>query len=186
MIKYQRKYPFFSLCGLNCGLCPRYQTTGISKCPGCGGPDFHLKHPSCSVITCSKKHDNIEYCYQCSEYPCNRYNGPCKADSFISYRNVVSDFIKADKYGLEQYIISLNDKMRILEYLISNYNDGRSKSFYCLAVNLIDLSDLNNIMEQIDRQIKFQDIDIKSKAKLAADLFYSTANKRNIVLKLIK
>lgn len=55
MKEYKREYSLFSLCGLNCGLCPHYQTNGISKCPGCGGQDFHLKHPTCAVITCNRK-----------------------------------------------------------------------------------------------------------------------------------
>jgi hypothetical protein len=33
MKEYYRNYPLFSLCGLNCGLCPRYHTQGESKCP---------------------------------------------------------------------------------------------------------------------------------------------------------
>ncbi|HCP15088.1 MAG TPA: hypothetical protein DIT32_04865, partial [Peptococcaceae bacterium] len=64
MKEYVRAYPLFSLCGLNCGLCPRYHTEGESRCPGCGGPAFHLKHPSCAVITCSRKHGGVEHCCQ--------------------------------------------------------------------------------------------------------------------------
>ena len=34
--EYDREYPLFSACGLNCGLCPRFYTDGESRCPGCG------------------------------------------------------------------------------------------------------------------------------------------------------
>jgi hypothetical protein len=34
---------------------------------------FFEKYPSCAVITCSKKHKNIEFCFNCDEYPCKRY-----------------------------------------------------------------------------------------------------------------
>jgi len=54
MKEYKREYPLFSLCGLNCGLCPKYHTNGESKCPGCGGTDFTLKHPPCKVIRCNQ------------------------------------------------------------------------------------------------------------------------------------
>jgi hypothetical protein len=186
MIEYKRKYPLFSLCGLNCGLCPRYQTDGISKCPGCGGPDFHLKHPTCAVITCNINHDNVEYCFQCSSYPCQRYCEPSKVDSFISYRNVISDFKKANKIGINKYQMELNEKVHILEFLINNYNDGRKKSFYCVTVNLLKLADLKRIIEQIDEKIKNQDIDAKGKIKLIIDLFESKAKNKNIDLKLRK
>ena len=50
-----KKYPTIGVCGLDCGLCPRYYTIGPSRCPGCAGPDFFNKHPSCSFITCCVK-----------------------------------------------------------------------------------------------------------------------------------
>jgi hypothetical protein len=33
-----KKYPTIGVCGLDCGLCPRYYTIGPSRCPGCAGP----------------------------------------------------------------------------------------------------------------------------------------------------
>ena len=83
-----------------------------------------MKHPTCAVITCNKKHDNVEYCFQCSSYPCKRYSEPSKVDSFISYRNVISDFKKANKIGIDKYQMELNEKVNILEFLIKN-NKGK-------------------------------------------------------------
>jgi len=137
-------------------------------------------------MTCNKNHDNVEYCFQCSSYPCQRYCEPSKVDSFISYRNVISDFKKTDKIGLNKYQKELNEKVHILEFLIKNYNDGRKKSFYCMAVNLLNLADLKKIMEQIDENIKNQDIETKEKIKLIIDLFELTAKNKNIDLKLRK
>ncbi len=151
-----------------------------------GDIDFYLKHPTCVVITCNKKHDNVEYCFQCSSYPCDRYNEPSKVDSFISYQNVISDFEKAYKIGIEKYQTILNRKIDILEFLIKNYNDGRKKSLYCIAINLLELSDLEDIIKYIDKRIKKQDIDMKSKIELIIDLFKSKAKEGNIDLKLRK
>jgi hypothetical protein len=186
MKEYKRKYPQFALCGLNCGLCPRFQTEGGSKCPGCGGPDFHLKHPSCTVITCSKKHDDVEFCYQCQEYPCDRYNKEGKLDSFITYKNVLADFEKAEKSGIEKYIKELNEKVEILEYLIKNYNDGRKKNYYCIAVNLTSLQDLKKIVNKIKTEIHIQDVELKEKISLVVGLFEESAAKNKIELKLRK
>jgi hypothetical protein len=186
MKEYRREYPLYSLCGLNCGLCPRYQTDGRSKCPGCGGKDFHLKHPACAVITCNRKHDNVEYCFQCSSYPCKKYTSPSEVDSFITYRNVISDFQKAKKEGLKKYNMELDEKVDILEFLINNYNDGRRKNFYCIAVNLLKLTDVKDIVEEIKKKISIQDIDIKDKRELIISLFEAKAKKENIELKLRK
>lgn len=185
MVKeYQREYPLFSLCGLNCGLCPRYQSEGKSRCPGCGGKDFHLQHPSCAVITCSKKHGDVDYCFLCKDYPCDRYQCPKDKDSFITYRNVINDMQKAIDNGIEQYKRELNEKVAFLEYLISNYNDGRKKNFYCIAVNLLDLADLNDIKECING---FDEtIPQKEKIKMVESWFNDKAKSKNIELKLRK
>ena len=184
MKSYSREYPLFSLCGLNCGLCPRYQTDGASKCPGCGGTDFHLKHPSCAVITCTQKHDQVEYCFQCTSYPCEKYRNQSGKDSFITYQNVLTDFEKAKTEGLQQYKLEMNEKIEILEYLIHNYNDGRRKNFYCIAVNLLSLASLKEIIQEIQNTVSPLDIDNKSKIEQIIALFETKAECNSIVLKL--
>jgi hypothetical protein len=186
MLEYKRKYPLFSLCGLICGLCPRYQTDGKSKCPGCGGLDFHLKHPACAVINCNRKHANVEYCFHCSSYPCKRYIEPSKVDSFITYKNVISNFEKVKKVGIESFQEETNRKVEILDFLIENYNDGRRKNFYCLAVNLFSLPDLESIIQRIDSEINQLSIDKKKRIELVIELFESIAKINNIQLKLRK
>ncbi len=183
MKDYRRSYPEFALCGLNCGLCPRYHTDGPSRCPGCGGPDFHLKRPSCSVITCSRKHGNVEYCSQCEEFPCPRFSRPSRFDSFITYRRVLSDFEKATKLGIERYRAELDRKVEILKFLIKSCNDGKRKGFYCLAVNLLDLRDLERILKAIEAQRKATgSVDVEA----VVNRFNEAAKAKGIELKLRK
>jgi len=190
MKQYSREYPRFSLCGLNCGLCPRYHAEGPSRCPGCGGPDFALKHPSCAVITCNKNHDQVEYCYQCSSYPCQRYSGGGDADSFISYRNVASDFKKAATEGLDLYKIDLEQKIEILNFFLSNFNDGRKKSFYCNAINQLEIADLKEIMDRLSKASNggavHRAASLKEKAERAVSLIENKAAEKNVDLKLRK
>ncbi len=190
MEMYRREVPLFSLCGLNCGLCPRYHTDGTSKCPGCGGQDFHLKHPACAVITCNKKHDNVEYCFQCSYFPCDRYTRANEADSFITYRKVLTDFEKARLQGLEKYQEELNEKINILQDLLERFNDGRRKSFYCNAVNLMDILDLKEIMEKISVEFSGdedgKELELKEKANRIVSLLKAKAAEKNIALDLRK
>lgn len=186
MKEYKREYPLFSLCGLNCGLCPRYQTNGNSKCPGCGGENFHIQHPTCAVITCNQKHDNVEFCFQCSSYPCERYVRQSDTDSFITYRKRLSDLEKAKKDGVERYVSVLNEKIEILEFLIGNYNDGRSKNYYCVAVNLLELDALKEIKKEIIGDINGRDIPFKEKLEQIKALFEAQAAKAGLELKLRK
>jgi hypothetical protein len=184
-VEYKRKNSSFSLCGLNCCLCPRFNTQGVSQCPGCGGKDFFLKHPSCTIITCSKKNGNIEYCFNCAQFPCKKYLNPGNKDSFITYKNVNQNLNNA-KNDFENYLSDLNKKYEYLIDLIDNYNDGRSKNFYCLAINLLPLNEIRDLMIFIEKNIKNKNIDIKEKAKMAVSLFRSKALELNIELILRK
>jgi len=183
MEPYVRKDASFALCGLNCCLCPRFHTDGSSRCPGCGGSDFSSKHPICPVITCGKKHDSVEYCFECREYPCKRYSTIGTADSFISYRNVIHNFADANK-DLKQYLKDLKQKNKILLDLISNHNDGRSKGFFCLAVDLLPLSELTTILKEIKACWKAVDMDPKEKGKKTREIFELHARKLKIELSL--
>jgi uncharacterized membrane-anchored protein YitT (DUF2179 family) len=93
----------------------------------------------------------------------------------------MSDFENA-KEDIEKYKKDLNEKVSILEFLIKNYNDGKRKNFYCIAVNLLKLADLKKIMKQIDKEVMIQG----DKVKLIVDLFDKKAKKENIALKLRK
>lgn len=153
---FTRKHREFSLCGLNCSLCPRYHTEGSSRCPGCGGDDFNRKHPSCSVINCNKKNGALEYCFDCKQYPCLRYAKPSEKDSFITYRDVTKNLNKA-KENIEEYLRELEEKERLLVFLLDKYDNGRSKNFYCIAVNLLKAEDISDVVAMVEKKVKEKD-----------------------------
>lgn len=180
MKNFRRQYSLFSLCGLNCGLCPMHLD---NYCPGCGGG---TGNQPCGIARCSQNHDGIEYCHMCDGYPCEKYDGIDIFDSFITHRNQLKDFKKVRQIGINAYKAELNEKQKLLKYLLNNYNDGRKKSFFCIAVNLLELQDLQFVMEQIANELKSGDLTLKEKSKLAEIQFQNMAQKRNVVLKLNK
>jgi len=179
-----RSYPQFAACGLNCGLCPRHYTTGESRCPGCAGEGFSDVHPTCGILSCCQR-KGIEYCYECREFPCKKYDNWGASDSFITHRNYLADMEKAKEVGIEAYKDELNKKVQILDELLNNYNDGRRKSFYCLAVNLLELADIESIMEQVREEDNPQST-MKEKAAIVVHLFNERAADKGISLKMRK
>ena len=157
-----RKDPAFSLCGLNCCLCPRFHTEGSSRCPGCGGEGFSLLHPTCAVSTCNKKHDKVEYCFQCSAFPCPKYERESSCDSFISYKSVKLNFTEAAS-DLKRYRKELDRRHEILRALLEGYNEGKSKGLYCLAANDMPLPHLERLLTKALALPR--DMDAKEKAK---------------------
>lgn len=170
----------FSLCGLNCGLCPMHLN---GYCPGCGGGEGNQ---SCKIARCSLEHCRVEYCNQCDEFPCEQYEGIDEFDSFITHRNRMEDFERLGQIGAEAYQEEQRQKAEILDFLLENYNDGRKKTFFCLAVNLLELSDLRMVLDEIKENRDIDDMALKEKAACVTKLFQDIAGQRKITLKLRK
>ena len=180
MKDFERSNQFLSLCGLNCGLCPML----ISKnCPGCGGGKGNQ---SCKIARCSMEHGRIEYCFQCGDYPCEKYSHMDAFDSFITHRNQKTDLEKASRIGIEKYNEEQKEKMQILAHLLSEYNDGRKKTLFCAAVNLLALSDLRELLSRLESYDESVGCTIKERSAFASKLMKETASQRGIELALRK
>ena len=83
--------------------------------------------------------------------------------------------------GAERYNAEQGEKVQLLEYLLSSCNDGRRKTLFCLAVNLLELSDVQSVVDQL----MASDLPtVKERAVYAASLFQETADEKGISLKL--
>lgn len=178
-----KKYATIGCCGIDCGLCPRYYTKGDSACPGCGGMDFDKKHPSCGFLTCCVVKKELEVCSDCKDYPCKRFDAEKNGyDSFVTHKKVFTNlgFIKDN--GIEHFIASQRKRIHILHYLLTSYDDGRSKSFYCISCALLPLDKLQEIY---DHALKLdKDLELKEKNKHVKNLLMKIADSMKIELKL--
>lgn len=185
MARFTRVEPFYSLCGLNCCLCPRFHADGVSRCPGCGGPGFSETHPTCAVATCNAKRDAVEFCFQCGAYPCKRYAAPSPVDSFVSYFGVLDNFELA-KRDLPKYLRGLRKRHAYLLDLIANYNDARSKGFYCVAMNNLPLDAIEDCMRRVKADRDLPGMDAKDRAKRVAAILREAGERLGIPLTLRK
>jgi len=150
----EKKYPTIACCGLDCGLCPRYFTMGTSRCPGCAGPDFFNKHPSCSFITCCVKQKHLETCGECSEFPCKKFKSEDEyqqvkpSSSYPPYRKIMSNLRFIREHGVQKYLEQQTRRRGLLETMIQNFDDGRSKSYFCRTAALRDIHDLEKALDE--------------------------------------
>lgn len=163
-----------SCCGTICSDCEYYP----ADCQGCGEGN-----QSCKIAKCSIRHGKIEYCNQCQEFPCDKYGRADEYDIFITHRNWKQDFEKMKEMGMEAYNSEQMQKLEILKLLLEGYNDGRRKSFFCLAVNLLDLEDLKTVMEHLAEEKKLESLTLKEKSAYVVKQFQSLAEQRGVVLK---
>ena len=177
---FTRTETHFSLCGLNCALCSMHLG---GYCPGCGGG---AGNQSCAIAKCSLAHGGIQFCWECPEYPCPRYEGFDDGDSFVSHRNRQQDIALVREVGLEAYLIRLKEKRAILDELLAHYNDGRRKTLFSTAVYLLPLEDLRAVMAALDRRPELAEQPVKERALAAVELLQEAANRLDVSLKLRK
>ncbi len=176
--KFKRTDGLFSLCGLNCGLCPMFLRGG---CGGCftDSPCY----PGCPIAPCSVDHGNVEYCFECEEYPCRRYDGIDLHDSLISHRNQKKDLEKAERIGIAAYREEQLTKKKILDRFLKEYDDGGNDVFFCLAVNMLEVEDLEAVLKQAEEMHLTRTGAERSTAQVKK-LLYACAEKRDIPLSL--
>jgi hypothetical protein len=143
-----KKHESIGCCGIDCCLCPRYHTIGSSACPGCGGTDFLQKHPSCGFLTCCTIKKGLEVCAQCAEYPCSKFDSEQEGyDSFVTHRKVFTNQEDIQQHGLVHFLSNQHKRKEVLSYFLNNFDDGRSKSFFCISCTLLPLDELQQLYE---------------------------------------
>ena len=184
-----KRYPMIGVCGLDCGLCPRYYTAGPSRCPGCAGPDFPKKHPSCSFITCCVKKKGLEVCGECLDFPCGKfksedeYRQVKESSSYPTYRKVFPNLNFVKEHGIEAFVQQQERRIRLLERMIADFDDGRSKSFYCRSAAWLDPAGLERSLKAAARKIEADHVatnDHKAKAKILRALLDELATKEDL------
>ncbi len=175
---FERKDLLFSLCGLNCGLCPMKLDR---HCPGCGGG---AGNQSCKIAKCSLEHGSPAYCTDCTAYPCEKYEGIDAYDSFITHRRQKADLQKAADMGIPAYHAEQEEKALILRLLLAQYNNGRRKSLFYTAVNLLGLPELQNAVRRAEGAQGFAEMTQKEKSALVAEELRRAAERGQIDLKL--
>ena len=185
-----KQYPSLGCCGLDCGMCPAYYTDGPSRCPGCGGEDFFEKHPSCSFITCCVKKRGLEVCAKCEEYPCAKIEGASDGpDVKTTTEKVLQNQQFIHEFGIAKFLEQQSLRIRMLRDMLKHYNDGRSKTFYCLATNLLSGDGLSKALTEAEQTIKAKDVgenDLKGRAKILKGILTRQADQEGEVLKMRK
>ncbi len=183
-----KKYPAIGACGLDCGLCPSYHRDGVTRCNGCCGEGFWDRARGCGLLTCCVKEHGLETCGECNEFEfCPRVMKLLEQakhrDSMLSYRPIAANFEFVRKNGIEKWTKRENEKIAFLKTLLADYNDGRSKTFYCLSVQLLPVDKLKPALVQAQKKLTAE-MTPKEKALLVREAFNGVAAKAGVELKL--
>jgi hypothetical protein len=181
------KYAEIGVCGLSCRLCPTYHSRGVSRCGGCKS-EGRIKL-GCPLITCAVKQKGIEFCWQCTEQEnCKKWNERRESgkshDSFVCYQKLEDNINFIKRKGISAFLKNQLVKERLLSVMLNEFNEGRSKSFYCIAATVMSIQELKQSITQAKKESK--NMDIKEKAKILHSIINGVAAKRKYHMKLRK
>jgi hypothetical protein len=169
-------------CGIYCGLCPWFQSTAPSRCPGCR---IRSQSVSCKRYNCCVKKNGLGTCAACRAFPCAKYENFFDWDSFVSHRPCLSNLEAIKKHGLESWLKERNARRKLLERLLATCNEGRSASFFCVAATLLSPDVIEESLREAQRRpAPTGSPDTKTKAKIVRAVLQERATAAGIDLKL--
>jgi len=183
----QIKYPEIGICGLSCRLCPMYHTKAKSKCLGCKSESRMTV--GCPFITCAIKKKDVEFCGDCEENAtCETWSNHRdigkKSDSFKCYQKLEEDILFIQKNGIREFERMQKNRGHLLNGILKGFNEGRSKSYYCIAATVLEIEELKDAL--LKARNESNGLDIKSKSKLLHSILDDIAETKNYCLKLRK
>ena len=183
----QIKYPEIGICGLSCRLCPMYNTQAESRCFGCKSQNRITV--GCPFITCAIKKKGIEFCVDCSENKtCEKWRKHRevgkKFDSFKCYQKLEEDISFIQKKGISEFGKIQKKREYLLKEMLRDFNEGRSKSYYCIVATVLEIEELEKALSQAKKEAC--GLDVKGKSKAFHSILDEIAEKKGYCLKLRK
>ncbi|MDD2890397.1 MAG: DUF3795 domain-containing protein [bacterium] len=180
-------YPEIGICGLSCRLCPSYHMETKSQCLGCKSENRMAV--GCPFITCAIKKKEIEFCWDCKESKiCAKWRKHRESgktfDSFKCYQKLENDIAFIQKNGITEFEKLQKIREQILREMLEGFNEGRSKSYYCIVATVFEIEELKEALLKAKNNSK--GLEIKEKSKLLHSILDKIAMQKKYYLKLRK
>ncbi len=143
------EYPY-GYCGMPCALCPRYRSSGTSRCLGCSHGGYYTD--VCRVFRCCRE-KQLAQCGECPEYFCARLG------KMGDFRDLDTGQVKRRNCeyilsrGFDEWYGEYARKAKLLGEALECYNNGRMKRFLCELFIRQPLSSLERIMSTAASEI---------------------------------
>ena len=143
----------------------------------------------CPFVTCALKKKGIEFCWDCKEKKiCEKWvkhrKAAKKSDSFKCYQKLEEDIACIQKNGVDEFEEMQKKREHLLKEMLREWNEGRSKSYYCIAATVMEIGELEEALTQAHKNS--DGLEIKEKSKVLHSILDNIAGKRNYYLKLRK
>ena len=105
-------------------------------------------------------------------------------DSFKCYQRLEDDIAFIGQYGIEEFEKAQKTRENLLLEMLQEYDEGRSKSYYCIAATILEIEELKKALNRARKDSK--GLDIKGKSKILHSVLDEIAGQKNYSLKLRK
>jgi hypothetical protein len=144
----------------------------------------------CPFITCAVKKKGIEFCWKCEESnTCEKWKKHREAgkihDSFKCYQTLEEDISFIHKNGINEFEKIQEQREQLLKDMLRDFNEGRSKSYYCIAATVFELEVLKEALTRAKKESDGID-NIKEKSKILHLILDNISLKKKYYLKLRK
>ncbi len=135
-----KNHPSVGACGIDCGLCPMHHVRDGDGCRGCAAPPISGRSGRwCPIARCAVQERNRETCADCHAYPCELLEDVDASDSFVTHLKMIENLRFIRENGLCSFLLQQRQRQAVLQTMLAEFNDGRSKSHFCLASALLPL-----------------------------------------------
>ena len=143
----------------------------------------------CPFITCAVKRKGIEFCWHCREqHTCERWRKHRKQgksrDSFVSYQRLEDNIAFVAESGFDAFVAAQEDRKRLLAIMVDQFNDGHSKSFYCIAAAVMEPQEIESAL--CEARDADTGKDARSKAAMLRSILDRIGAEKGYLLKLRK
>jgi hypothetical protein len=128
----------------------------------------------------------VEFCGDCCDREtCARWAAfrerRAKADTVVSSQILESDLEWTERKGLAAYDKLQKERLRLLNKMLSGFNEGRSKGYYCVAASVLDVAGLEKILVEAEKHGR--GAELKERAAILRVLLDARADKKGLVLR---
>ena len=143
----------------------------------------------CPFITCAIKRKGIEFCWQCEESSaCEKWRAhreySREHDTFVCYQRLEDNIAFIQRHGIRAFEKTQKDRVRLLLEMLRDFNEGRSKNYFCIAATLLEIEELETALARAGKDSDV--LDIKSKSKILHTILSGIAENNSYHLSLRK
>ncbi len=135
------------------------------------------------------KKKGLDFCWECKESnACEKWKNHRDigkiGDSFKCYQTLEADIAFILQKGIEEFEKQQKTRELILKAMLHEFNDGRSKSYYCIVATVFALDELKQTLKTA--RANSSSLQQKHKAKVMHSIIEKVASQKSYLLKLRK